>query len=282
MTNGSELQVLKNEVACLLGRCMVRLQQYERLMKEIVAHHEIHGSLRELQKIAAERIEEASSKTLGTLMARFLGSYLVTEETDRAPGTVKGKQDNDAWLGLHFRMVFPAEDRVQIERSLKELVELRNNLVHHFMEQHDLWTKDGCRNACSELVDACDRIGRHFEQLREWAGRLNDMRHQAAEFVRSDAFRDWLIDGIAPDGSVIWHSSGIVRALRDASKELGIEGWTPVASAGRWIVQRYPEQRPERYRCTSWRQVLHESRLFELRYRNMNGQRAAWYRSRKQ
>lgn len=34
---------LQREVQRLLGRCMLRLQQYERLLKAIVAHHELAG-----------------------------------------------------------------------------------------------------------------------------------------------------------------------------------------------------------------------------------------------
>ncbi|WP_329957955.1 OST-HTH/LOTUS domain-containing protein [Stenotrophomonas sp. 232] len=89
-----------------------------------------------------------------------------------------------------------------------------------------------------------------------------------------------MIHGIAPDGSVDWPSAGIVRALRDAAAELAIDGWTPVASAGRWIAERLPEHLPAKYGCSSWRQVVHESRLFELRYRDVGGQRAAWYRAK--
>ena len=38
------LQTLQREVLRLLGRCLLRLQQYEQLMKAIVAHHEISAS----------------------------------------------------------------------------------------------------------------------------------------------------------------------------------------------------------------------------------------------
>lgn len=49
---------------------------------------------------------------------------------------------------------------------------------------------------------------------------------------------------------------------------------------GRWIAERHPDQLPAKYGCSSWRQVVHESRLFELRYREVDGQRAAWYRAK--
>ena len=179
---------------------------------------------------------------------------------------------------MSLRMSVEDYDRTQ--NDLKELVLLRNNLVHHFIDQHDLWSLDGCRDAHDSLVAAYSRIDKHFEQLRGWAEHMDQARRLAAEFAQSDAFRDLVINGNAPDGSVDWTAAGIVRVLREADAELAIEGWTPVASAGRWIAERHPDQLPAKYGCSSWRQVVHESRLFELRYREVNGQRAAWYRAK--
>ena len=70
------------------------------------------------------------------------------------------------------------------------------------------------------------------------------------------------------------------ETLREAAAQLAVEGWTPIAAAGRWIADQRPEQLPAKYGCISWRQVVHECRLFELRYREVEGQRAAWYRPR--
>lgn len=41
----------------------------------------------------------------------------------------------------------------------------------------------------------------------------------------------------------------------------------------------HAEQLPAKYGCNSWRQVVHDCRLFELRYRDVDGQRP-WYRAR--
>ena len=45
------------------------------------------------------------------------------------------------------------EDYSATERRLRELVVLRNELVHHFIERFDLWTLDGGQTA-SEFLDA--------------------------------------------------------------------------------------------------------------------------------
>jgi hypothetical protein len=278
--NDQELQAQQRDVQRLLGRCLLRLQQYERLMKAIVARHEISGPAEALEEIRAARIDDASTKTLGTLVGQLFGSYIVTEGADTAADAAANEPEDVIYFATRMQLSLSAEDYVRTQSDLKELVLLRNNLVHHFIDQHDLWSTHGCRTARDALVAAYARIDRHFEQLRGWAEHMDQARRLAAEFVQSDVFRDLVINGIAPDGTVDWPAAGIVRALHEAANELAVDGWTPVAAAGRWIMERSPEQQPNKYGCASWRQVLHESRLFELRYRTVDARRAAWYRVR--
>lgn len=274
-----ELQAQQREVQRQLGRCLLRLQQYERLMKPIVAHHDISGPAHSLEAIRAVRIEDTATKTLGTLVRQLFGSYVVTEGDDVS------EKDPDLLADvISFRtrvqLSLSAEDYVRTQADLKDLVSLRNALVHHFIDQHDLWTIEGCQIAHDALTTAYTRIDQHFEQLRGWAEHMDQARRLTAEFVQSDEFHDLVVNGIAPDGTVDWPAAGIVRALREAAGELAVEGWTPVATAGRWISERHPEQLPAKYGCSSWRQVVHECRLFELRYRDVDGRRAAWFRAR--
>ena len=268
----------QREVQRLLGRCLLRLQQYEKLMKAIVAHHEISAAGSPLASDQEQRIADTASKTLGTLVGTLLGSYVTTDEVKAA--SESDARDDIISFKVKMNLRMSVEDYDRTQNELKELVLLRNNLVHHFIDQHDLWSLDGCRGAHDTLTAAYVRIDQHFEQLRGWAEHMDQARRLAAEFAQSDTFHDMVIHGIAPDGSVDWSAAGIVRALREAAAELAVEGWTPVASAGRWIVERLPEHMPAKYGCSSWRQVVHESRLFELRYRDVGGQRAAWYRAK--
>lgn len=271
-----ELQTLQREVQRMLGRCLLRLQQYEQLMKAIVAHHEISASGSPLESNQAERIADAANKTLGTLVGTLLGTYVTSGDQDEV--AERDAPDNIISFKMKMSLRMSAEDFDTTQNDLKELVLLRNNLVHHFIDQHDLWSLDGCRGAQESLVAAYSRVDQHFEQLRGWAEHMDQARRLAAEFAQSDAFRDLVINGIAPDGSVDWPAAGIIRALREAADQLAVDEWTPVAIAGRWIAERHPDQLPAKYGCSSWRQVVHESRLFDLRYREVNGQRAAWYR----
>ena len=269
----------QREVQRQLGRCMIRLQQYERLLKAIMADNDLSGPAHALEAIRAKRITDTASKTLGTLVGQFLGTYVVTHGTDTSADTLDDVPEDVVAFSMRMHLSLSAEDHARARDDLRELVLLRNQLVHQFLDQHNLWTLEGCDSAHAALVAAYARIDQGFTQLQCWAKHMLDAREKMAEFVNSDTFRDWIVNGIAPDGSVIWPMAGVVSALREASKELAVDGWTPVASAGRWIMERQPDQQPGKYGCASWKHVLHESRLFELRYRDVNGRRAAWYRA---
>ena len=220
-----ELQTLQREVQRMLGRCLLRLQQYEQLMKAIVAHHELSASGSLLESNQAQRIADAASKTLGTLVGTLLGTCVASDEQEEVAEPDLPNNIISVKMKMSLRM--SAEDFDRTQNDLKELVLLRNNLVHHFIDQHDLWSQDGCRGAQESLVAAYSRIDEHFEQLRGWAEHMDQARRLAAEFAQSDAFHDLVVNGIAPDDSVDWPVAGIVSALREAAGELAVEGWTP-------------------------------------------------------
>lgn len=279
-SNHEDLQALQHEIQRLLGRCLLRLQQYERLIKAIIGHHRLSGPVHDLDRARAAQIDGTSRRTLGSLVADFLGSYVVADTIDpREDATIKSAEAAN-WLSMQMQLRLSDTDFARAETGLGELVVLRNSLVHHFIGEHDLRSLDGCRIAQDALVAAYSRIDQHLGQLREWAGDMERTRQALSEVLQSEEFKDAFVNGIAPDSTVNWYAAGVVSALQEALGALAVDGWARVADAGRWIVERYPEQRPAKYRCSSWRQVVHEAPTFELRYFDMDGQRSAYYRER--
>ena len=278
MTANSDeaLQALQREVQRLLGRCLLRLQQYERLIKAIMADYEFSGPAHALEAVRAARMTATAGKTLGTMVGELLGSYVVANEVDTAIQT--STDTSHARISISNRLQLSDADFARTENDLRELVLLRNNLVHHFIDQHEIGTLDGCRSGRDALIAAYSRIDQHLEELRTWAEDMQEARRALAEVVQSDAFRDHLVNGTYPDGTVFWPGAGIVRALQEAASELAVDGWTTVEEAARWITEWYPEQQPANYGCSSWRHVVHESRSFELRYFEVGGRRVARYR----
>lgn len=243
-----------------------------------MADYEISGPAHALEEARAARMTATAGKTLGTMVGELLGSYVVTKEADTSVQT--STDTSEAHISIGSRLQLSDADLARTENDLRELVLLRNNLVHHFIDQHDIGTLEGCRGGRDALIEAYTRIDQHFEELRAWAEDMQEARRALAGVVQSDAFHDLLVNGIHPDGTVFWPGAGIVHALQEASIELAVEGWTTVEDAGRWVAERYPEQEPAKYGCSSWRQVVHESSFFELRYFEMGGRRFARYREK--
>jgi hypothetical protein len=280
MLDDEDLKTLQHEVQRLLGRCLLRLQQYERLIKSMVAHHKVSGPIHDLEQTRDAQVDETARKTLGTLVGDLVGSYVVADEVDPTEETTTYSPEKVNWFAMQMTLGLPAAEFVRVESELREMILLRNNLVHHFIDQHDIRSSDGCRGAKDALVTAYNRINQHFGQLREWAEVMEKTRQTMSEILQSKEFKDVFVNGVTPDGKVDWDASCIVSALREAIGALAVDGWAPVDDAGNWIAKRYPEQLPAKYGCHSWRQVVHNAPILELRYLAMDGQRTACYREK--
>ncbi|CAN7144765.1 OST-HTH/LOTUS domain-containing protein [Acidovorax sp. LjRoot194] len=267
--DSTRLAELQRAAQLKLGGCLLRLQQYERLLKAMVASTDLAGEPGQLQALRDARVASVNKTTLGGLVTLFTGGYLRAEDE---PASAQERDDTASgdrlWFSFQQRMEISAERLEAITAELKELVELRNELVHHLLERFDLGQLDRSEAAVAYLDDSRATIDRHYQTLCSWAKGMDNVRASAASFMQSDAFKDFLINGIAPDGQVGWLASGIVRGLRAAEQALAPTGsqghWVELNAAITWIAKQHPGQNPKRYGCSSWRQVLHESREFEV------------------
>jgi hypothetical protein len=272
---------LQHDVQRLLGRCMLRIQQYERLMKTILTHQEISGAIHEMAAHQASRAERFADKSLGTLVKSLFESYVVEEGTEPRVDKEPTVLENQPSFSVKFQIQMTKERRAQTLEGIDAMVNMRNNLVHHLIERFDVWTDDGCTLASDHLRHCYNSIDRHFLELNQWAESMDRSRALSASFAQSDAFHDMLINGIAPDGSFAWPDTGIIRVLREAFSNLAVDGWANLESARVWISRSHSDQTPEKYRCRTWPQVLSESREFDLQYRRSDdGKKIAWYRIR--
>jgi len=189
------VQTLQHETQRLLGRCMLVLQQYERQLRAIVVHQEISGPINDLEGAINKRIATSARKTLGTMVGELLGSYLVNDDITKPATVATNSTEGGAALSMKIELGLSGADFARTKRGLKELVYLRNTLVHDFINQHDLQSVEGCRGANDELVAAYNRIERHFDELREWAEYIERARRQMLEEIR-----EAMVNGIGVDG----------------------------------------------------------------------------------
>lgn len=154
-----------------LGRCMLRLQQYERLMrlmKTLLAHHELAGPADTLEAQRAANLEKVSDKTLGTLVKSLFESYAVPDGFERELLPENKVPTDRISMAIGYRMTMAPERLAEVRAQIEELVAMRNELVHHFIERFDLWSDPGCEAALRHLEHCYQRIDHHHNELVGW------------------------------------------------------------------------------------------------------------------
>lgn len=262
---------LQRVVQRKLGRCMLRLQQYELVIKAIAANHDIAGPASDLEAIHARRVESFGTKTLGQVVRAVSTSYLRTDPTDESEDDMEslpGYDPAQVWFRTRCYTSLSPGEFEQARRDLEELVLLRNEIVHHFLERFNVWTLEGCHAADEYLDRSYATIDRHYETLRGWSNRMDAAHSTLGQFLLSSEGREAFLQILQspPNPAPIdWPRAKIVELLRAAEETLSEQGWTLLAKAIDYAGRTHRAETPKRYGCKSWRQVIHESQLFEIR-----------------
>jgi len=286
----SSITVLQDEVQRKLGGCMLRVQQYERLMKAMLAGAALEGTPATIESTFTGRATEVSDKSLGILLQNyFLEEFLVDSSMNSnqvEPAGMSAESQAIAaglpYLKFRFQMQMEPEHFEQTKQTLLKLRDLRNEVVHHLLDRFDIDKESGSLAAIAYL-DACyATFNNHYLQLREWAVSMENARALAASIIKTQMFEDFFVSGINPDGTVDWPASGVVQALREAEVACAKDGWTLLDSAIAWLRINHSNQIPVKYQSRTWKQVLKRSKQFEIRVAidpaSNCGQ--TWFRSR--
>lgn len=262
-----------------LGRCMLSLQQSERLLKALLhdADVTVVHSGTEGEGAAAFQVSRAfenqrlASMTLGGLVTAFLGDVVADGSTslDRR----KERVLPDDLLSMQHRFRWPVSPGVfeALQSSMREMVDLRNQWVHHLIERFDLTSLEGCAQALENLQRGYEKAERFRLQLQDIGEGMVQARGHLAAFLGSPQGQGMLIHGRVPV-----ESTPLLHALRDA-----VHGSAPADDGTvllREVLEKlralYPDERPENYGYASWPQVIHESRCYGVVRRDAEGHKA--------
>lgn len=163
---------LQREVQRKLGRCLLRLQQYESLLKALVSHGDMAGPPAGLQAVQDAQAACVQKKTLGTLVGMLTERHLTSTEEDESAEGPQG--DGGVGFSFRFQVGLDASQHQATTAALKELVDLRNQLVHHFLQQFNIWERQGCLDAEAYLDASFETIDDHYLTLRGWAQGMDE------------------------------------------------------------------------------------------------------------
>lgn len=259
------IPILQGRVFHKVGRCLLRLQQYEQWMKTLLTNRELVGNTAaDLQQGLAKRKDKFGTQTLGQLLAELTGRHLQPAQDERQDQLADTGLD-EPMFSIRFSQEMDEEQYQKTCQDLKDLLALRNELVHHLIERFDLLTKESCLAALRYLDDALQKIADHRQELRDWLKSHLAAREAAVELLRSPDFQTFTALGYFPGQPITWPGTTIIQMLKHAERECQHNDWADLKQAIRLIGRRDPQITPSRYGCSSWRQVLHDSGLFEIR-----------------
>lgn len=275
----------QREIQRQLGRCLMRLQQIELLVKALWADHEYECYAGEFMEVQAKRIASVSDKTLGSVVKALTGSYLAPDlGRDESDEASDDSAVDPTRISFRFKsqISMSEDDYARTVSELDALVQMRNELVHHFIQRFDMWSDAGCDAALAYLEECNQQVEMQRQRMLGWSKAHQEAKEVHAAFLQSEEGLRFITYGIFPDGTVDWASTPIVYALCQAEVSLAKDGWTSLNEAVRWMASKYPDKKPEQYGCSRWRHLLHESRLFEIRRMPSNGSGGAeaFFRSR--
>ena len=192
---------LQRDVQLKLGRCLLKLQGYEMLLKSMVASGELSGAADQLEAVREKKTAEHHRQTLGALVKAFTQNYLKPSGLPDDPED-DGVRVGRSWISLRFGMELPEEEYAQTKASLNELVGLRNHLVHHFTEDFDLGRADGWALAEAYLDERYDFICLHFLKLCEWAKTMDEVRQRLYAIMQIPELRELMVSAPIHEDSI--------------------------------------------------------------------------------
>jgi hypothetical protein len=155
----ASLEERRNTVFQKIGRNLVVFQELERVLKLLAKVRNLSFAEDDTKSTVTQRLGRMDKKTLGHL-AKEVRSYFSekSESETEIPTSL-------ARLSVSFRIETESNTAKAIEISLSELVEGRNELVHHLLARFDLKSLESC-SACIEYLDV--QLEHAGEELRRY------------------------------------------------------------------------------------------------------------------
>ncbi|WP_338416290.1 hypothetical protein [uncultured Sphaerotilus sp.] len=273
---------LHREVQCKLGRCLIRLQQYEQLLKALLPATDIQTSWQPGQPQPQTSLQAATERlqhqTLGQLVKEFIGIHSEPEQEAKEPDE-EPEPEGVIFFRTQLRIETASGGLAGVESNLRGMVTMRNALIHHFLERFDIWTVDGCLDADRHLDECFGRMDAHFRELHTTALAFDAARQELLVLMRSPEFMNQFCEGVFPDGQIHWPSTRVVQCLLQHCAVDPV-AWTVLGPVIQSMQADCPEEVPSKYRCKTWRQLLKRSEVFEVRtdIDDQTGQGRTWFR----
>lgn len=220
-----------DEVLRRVGRNLVIFQQVEHALKFLTTHARFHAPASQFAERFAKHAESIGKKSMGDLAGKLTGTVLMQDERDATPDAI-----DEAWFGFRFTIETDAESVARHEAELKELVDRRNELVHHFLPRWQAAVGGDAETALAWLDAQREAAVGMLDRLQGWARTVETARKEHAAFLASE-------DGQRQMDLLLLRNSRLVVMLGQiAMATPRADGWTVLQTAGNLIRRDAPAE----------------------------------------
>ena len=178
----------RNTVFQKIGRNVCNLQGVEQRMKILVILYSgVYGTANELKAFMGKLEESLAKKSMGLVARELFESVFGGQKSIEAPDN-----PDEPWMSFRHSIDMKKEDVESLEQALANIIEERNNLIHHHASKRDLKTIVGCQNFADELEAQNERIKAMFLTLDRFIESALEARKVMAEFMETDEFWDFI------------------------------------------------------------------------------------------
>ncbi|MFM5669267.1 hypothetical protein ACET7G_12930 [Aeromonas hydrophila] len=168
----------KDQVILLYGKCLLNLQQFEILLKRMLPVLKMEGNIDTLEGNRKLDAQALSRRMLGQLIGEFVNRM----------GASKNEPELDAGIDLpYIRFKFELGNIEEHCVRLRNLLGMRNELAHHFLETFPLNSDNNCEQALIHLAHISVKIEENRLAFRSMLKAFEEERNYLYQLLNSDA-----------------------------------------------------------------------------------------------
>lgn len=245
-----------DEVLRRIGRNLVLFQNIEHLLKHLMSNALVEGTITSFQAQQDARRAKIHKQTLGQLAGQFVDDVLADAGDREAPDSAK-----DAWFSFSFTIQADSAFVEQHTSEMKEVVNARNDLIHHFLPRWSPTSADSTLAALAYLDRQHAIALPMLERLKGFAKSLQEATRAHVDYLATpEASREFELQWLR-------HSRLVLLLGEIAKRTPRTDGWTVLASAGQILRQQEPEeleQMAARFGHRTLKKVLLATGLFDI------------------
>lgn len=177
----SQVDDLRNEALCKIGRNLVNLQRMEHYLRQLVVLSDVKGYMSELKGVHQNRLRYVKRRSMGKLVDDLINILYSAADSDAdSPDDLQ-----EAWVSFGFRIEGGMEQKKATKKALTLVVIERNRLVHKMLGDFNSASVESCRALIDLLDQQQERIAPHFDRIMGWLKAL-----QEGQMILLEALKD--------------------------------------------------------------------------------------------